>query len=1008
MKRKATFLVLFTFLVQYVYAQQAKTLLGRVNDEKGLPLIGASVYVTNEKYNAVTDKNGDFRVAYDNESNYLKITFIGYKTVDISISEFKRSGKVNLSPDGNDMDEVIIVGYGAQKKATVTGAVAQVTGAEMLKSPVGNASGALVGRVSGIQTFQKSGQPGNDATEIRIRGTGTFAGSSSPLVIVDGVQRSFEQLDMEEIETISVLKDASATAVYGVRGANGVIVVTTKRGLQGPAKVSYTSNLSLQTPTRMPKPLNSYDFARLFNEGMLNDNPLAAPRYTAEDLQKYQDGSDPIFYPNTNWYDMVMAKNELQQKHNVNINGGTKFARYFVSLGYFTQGGLQKEFNESYGYSNKDDYKRFNYRSNIDMDVTPTTKIALTLGGKKGDKRRVPGSVFYRDIINTPALTTPGIINGKLIFLENQALRNPVANLMTGLDTYSENHLEINLQGTQKLDALIKGLSLKGTFAYDNDYRQKISRSKAEPTYTAIRAIVDGESRVVYRQAGEATELGAPTETYDQLNERIYMEAALTYQQKFGKHEVSGLALANSSKRWFPGGGFPGVPISYMEFVGRATYNYDYKYLAEVNMGYNGSENFPSKSRFGFFPAASVGWVASEEALFKKIISAKVLSYLKFRASYGEVGNDALNSERFLYFPSEYVSGDSYVFGETPISYTGYKEGKIGNANVTWEKAVKQNYGVETKFLSNKLSINLDYFYDKRDNILTNLQTVPSHTGIQNYGAYNIGATQNRGFELELGWDHQVGKVNYWIKSNYSFARNKIIEMDEAMDRDNPQLWRTGKRIGEVFGYTFAGFFNDQDEVNAWPSQFGFTLGPGDVKFKDINGDGVIDTRDLSPMLNPTFPEISYAFSGGFSVANFDMSFLFQGSANVSSSLGQEFMKPFSALGSGFEHALDRWYPGNEANAKYPKLTVNYTNDNNYMSSRIYTQDAAYLRLRNVEAGYKFDFKSLGISSIRVFVSGQNLLTWDKLGIIDPEASASTNMTYPQLKIYNVGLNVKF
>ena len=1007
---KLLILPILSILWTSVSAQQV-VLKGEVRDEMNLTVPGAAVKLLGSNQQRVTNDKGyfEFRLKEADTSRNVSVSFVGYGVSQYTLKS-NVINQLQLKNSAFNLQETVVVGFGTQKKATVTGSISQISGSELLKSPIANVSGALVGRLSGIQTRQNSGMPGNDDTQIRIRGTGTFAGSTNPLVLVDGVERSFNQLDMQEIESVTVLKDASTTAIYGIRGANGVILVTTKRGKEGPAKISYTANLGLQLPTRLPEAVNSFEFATLFNEAQLNDNPIAIPRFSATDLQKYKDGSDPLFYPDVDWFDAVFLDYAPQQQHNVNVRGGTKSAKYFISLGYLSQQGLQKEFNQKYNYSNKDNYQRFNLRSNLDMDITPSTKLALTLNGRTGDKNRTPttGTTLYGQILTSPPTTSPGLFDGKLILLQGQRDGNPIERLTGGFQKYSENHIDITLDGKQRLDVITEGLSLNARASYDNDYRQLVTRSKSEPLYTAIRTTVNGVEQAVFRQSREAPLLGNPVESYDSPNEQFYTEASLNYQRSFGKNNVSAVALANIRKQWFPGGGYPGVPVSNQGFVGRVDYNYMAKYLAQVTMGYNGSENFPENSRYGFFPAVSAGYVVSEENFFKKYIPKSVVSYLKFRASYGVTGNDQIGGNRFIYFPSEYVAGSNYVFGDNPISYPSYREGKIGNSQVTWERAVKRNFALDAKFLKNKLSLTAEYFYDTRDNILTGLNTVPTHTGIENLGAFNIGSTQNGGFELDLGWDHSIGKFNYWIKGNYSFARNKIIEQDEAFDLNNPQLNRTGRRIGETFGYIFDGFFRNQEEVNSWPSQAGVTIVPGDVRYLDINGDGLIDTRDQTAIASPNFPEISYAFSAGFNYKKFDGSFLFQGTGNMSTTLGDVFLRPFSLLGTAYTNALGRWTPSTAETATFPRLTTSYANQNNYLQSELWVQDASYLRLRNVELGYTLSIKKLGISTMRIYANGQNLLTFDKLKIVDPEASASSAVTYPQVVTYNFGVNINF
>lgn len=998
------------FSVQFLYAQKA-VLKGTVVDvETGETLIGANVSVKGTAVGTITDIDGNFVLNVTVDEPILTVSYVGYQRTEIQAKVGKKT-VIRLRPDSKQLEEVVIVGYGTQTKATVTGAISEMKSEEILQAPVGNVTNALAGRMPGLQVQQRSGLPGADDTTIRIRGIETYnSDAGGVLVLVDGVERSFSQLDPEEIETITVLKDASSTAVYGIRGANGVIIVTTKRGQKGRAKISYSGNVALQAPTRLPKLLSAYEHAMLFNEARRNDVSNPTDLFKDKELQKFQDGSDPIFYPNTDWYDLCLEDFALQTKHNVSITGGTDFVRYYVTLGYYSQKGIQKEFNEQYGYSNKDNFQRFNVRTNVDMNITKSTQLKLTLGGKNGNKNR-HGSDFWKTLTKTTAIASPGVIDGKNIELEGRKAILPNAKLCGGYTTYSDSHIDVNLELSQRLDFITQGLSVRGKVAYDDNYSQKVSRTKTEPTYIPRYAIVDGEEAIVYEQKGELGELGNPKEEFEGRSRRVYAEAALSYNRKFGKHAVSGLGLFNMNKQRFHGKQYPGVPTGYLEYVGRATYNYDYKYLFEVNVGYNGSENFPENKRFGLFPAFSLGWVVTKEKFVQNLIGTKVLSYLKLRASYGEVGNDKLGNLRFMYFPSEYQSGSTVYFGEDYISYKGYKEGKLGNPDVTWERSKKQNYALEMKLFSDRLFVNFDYFSSKRDNILTKLSTVPSHTAVAASDGYNIGKTENHGFEVEAGWNDKIGKVNYWIKGNYSFARNKIIEKDEAFNLENPQLWQTGRRIGEVFGYVFDGFFNSYEEVEQAPEQFGVELKPGDVRYVDVNGDGIVNTDDRVPLRYPKFPEVNYGFSAGLSYKNFDVSVLFQGATNVSIELADNFKYPFYELGSAFKHSLDRWTPANAANAKYPRVVTNYSNPNNYYLSDLWLKDASYLRLKNVQIGYHFSgslLQSIGVSSLRVYANAQNLFTWDKVGIVDPESYASGGMSYPQMKVYNFGINVQF
>jgi TonB-linked SusC/RagA family outer membrane protein len=985
---------------------------GKLLNERGEPLTGCTVSEKGTQNFSQSAADGSFTIDVAGPSSIIIISYVGYETQEVKVGSLNNY-TITLVPSASNMDQVVVVGYSSQKKATVTGAISTVKGADLIKSPVPNLTAAVVGRVPGLLSVQRSGQPGNDETTLRIRGIGTLDNSNAaPLVLVDGVERPFSRIDPNEVESISVLKDAASTAVYGIRGANGVILVTTIKGKEGPAKVNYTGNYAVQVPTRLPKFLDGYDFSVLQVEAQLNDNPTVTPMFSKEELQIFKDGSDPLFYPNIDWLEFMMHDYAPQQQHNVNISGGTSVAKYFVSLGYLDQEGLWKQFAKE--YNNNDLYKKFNFRSNLDLDISKTTKANIQIGGFTSN-RSSPGGSPFLDILAAATNGTPGMWEGKVISLARANGRNALGTFFDGFDRYSNSVLNLNVGLKQKFDFITKGLSGRLIGAYDSEYGQSRGFSRSFARYSAEKIDVNGDGipDPILRQSGEDGVLNDPSESFTR-SKRVYLEAAMEYNNTFGKHALSGLLLYTQRKQFYHALSYPGIPLGYQDFVTRFTYNYDQKYLLEFNMGRNGSENFPVKSRFGWFPAVSGGWVVTNEPFVKNLIGSDALSYFKLRASYGVVGNDRMGTSRFLYFPSEYLSGGGAIFGEDPVSRAGYYEGKIGNPNVTWEKSLKQNYAAEFRFIKNKLTLNLDYFIEARSNILTGRRTVPTHVAAVLQDSYNIGSVENGGYEIELGWNDKIGKSNYWLRGNYSFARNKILFMDEAYNTQYPLLNQTGQRVGEVFGYTFMGFFNSQEDISKWPRQFNMNQRPGDVKYADVTGDGIVDVNDRSPIMNPSFPEINYGFSGGFTIKKFDFSFLFQGAANMSMSLGFNALLPFSAYGSAMDFIRDRWYagsPDNNATAKIPRLTLNYADLTNYYNSSLWVRDASYLRLRNVQIAYNLngDFlRKIGANSMRVFVSGQNLLTWDTLKFIDPENVATGSMTYPQLKVFNFGVNLQF
>lgn len=988
------------------------TIKGKLLNERGEALAGCTVTEKGTKNSTQSGADGSFSIDVQGPSSIIVISYVGYESQEVKVGNLNNYN-ITLVPSASNMDQVVVVGYSSQKKATVTGAISTVKGADLVKAPVPNLTAAVVGRVPGLLSVQRSGQPGNDETTLRIRGIGTLDnGNAAPLVLVDGVERPFSRIDPNEVESISVLKDAASTAVYGIRGANGVILVTTLKGKEGPAKVSYSGNYALQVPTRLPEFLNGYDFSVLQVEAQLNDNPTATPMFSKDELQIFKDGSDPLFYPDIDWLKFMMHDNAPQQQHNVNISGGTSVAKYFVSLGYLGQEGLWKQFVKE--YNNNDLYKKFNFRSNLELDISKTTKANVQIGGFTSN-RSSPGGSPFLDILAAATNGTAGLWDGKFVTLARANGRNALGTFFDGFDRYSNSVLNLNVGLKQKFDFLLKGLSGRVMGAYDSEYGQSRGFSRSYAKYAAEKIDVNGDGipDPILRQAGEDGVLNDPSESFSR-SKRVYLESALEYNNTFGKHAVSGLLLYTQRKQFYHSLSYPGIPLGYQDFVTRITYNYSQKYMLEFNMGRNGSENFPVNSRFGWFPAVSAGWVVTNEPFVKKAIGENFLSYLKLRSSYGFVGNDKMGSLRFMYFPSEYLGGGGAIFGEDPVSRSGLYEGKLGNPNVTWEKSLKQNYAAEFRFFKNKLSLNIDYFREERSNILTARRTVPIHVAAVLQDAYNIGRVKNGGYEIELGWSDMIGKTSYYLRGNYSFARNKILFMDEAYNTQYPLLNQTGQRVGEVFGYKFMGFFNSQDDINKWPRQFNMNQRPGDVKYADLTGDGIVDVNDRSPIMNPSFPEINYGFSGGFTYKNLDVSFLFQGAANMSMSLGFNALLPFSAYGSAMGFIKDRWYagsPDNNANAKIPRLTLNYADLTNYYNSSLWIRDASYLRLRNVQVAYNLKgsfLNKIGANSLRLFVSGQNLLTFDTLKFIDPENVASGSMTYPQLKVFNFGVNLQF
>ncbi len=1000
---------------------------GMVSDDTG-SIVGASVKIVGSKTGTVTDINGVFHLKVPTGAK-LEISSVGYET-KVVVFKGERNLQVRLHETAVALDDVQVIAYGTTRKVTVTGALSSVNSQELLKSPVASMSNALTGKISGLSSVQSSGQPGADNAQLFIRGVGSLSTSlSRPLILVDGVERSFTQIDPNEVDNVTVLKDASATAVFGVRGANGVILVTTKRGSKNKPRVSFSSSSGVQMPSRVPEFANSYEWASEFNKAQRHDgvadNMLA---FTEDDLEKFRTHSSPLTHPDVNWTEMMIRNAAVQSQHNLNISGGTDRVKYFASLGVFSQEGLFKVFKNRNDKGFK--YNRYNYRVNLDIDVTRTTAAKINLGGYLNNRREPnynngsSSSITYlfRDLYSAVPFSGAGLVDGKRIRMNSNQFK--IGNLQDGLNIYygkgynttANNTLNFDFTLTQRLDFLTRGLNFHVKAAYNSGVTIVKRREGREPFYEPV---LTPEGEVALKLVETYQKLGFAEG--DGLSKNWYFEGAFNYKRNFGKHHVSALAMYNQTMKYYPSSTYPDIPRSYVGLVGRATYDYMTKYLADFSMGYNGSENFAKGHRFGFFPAGSLGWIVSEEPFFKPLRST--VSYLKFRASLGKVGNDITSdSSRFLYLPDTYViSAGTYSFGTTTSTKVrGASEGKVGNPDVTWETATKQNYGVDMKLLGNRLTFNFDYFIEHRRNILISRGVIPVYLAVQ-LPTVNLGKVNNKGYEVSLRWEEKVKNVRYYIGGNLSYAKNKIIFRDEIT---YPYEWmqRTGKPVGQGFGYVFDGFFTEEEAANydqlkgkeggIADQGSGFIPLAGDVKYKDLNGDMKIDEKDVRDIGYPGYPLYSLGLNMGLSWKGFDFSATFAGAFQTSRLLSLPYRIPFGEMNnwSLMRYMIDdAWTPEKGDAATAPAISLR-SKSHNYLDSDLWLRNASYLRLKNIEVGYSFPkriTKSLRLNTLRVAVSGYNLLTFDNLKISDPEINPD-GRTYPLIKILNFGLNIGF
>ncbi len=1043
-------LALFCLMPNEVFAQDL-TVTGTVHDETGEPLIGVSVVIQGRGAGGITDIDGNFRIQSVKRGATLEFSYVGYKTLQRRV-EGSNMGVVVLQPDQTSLDEVVVIAYGQQKKVTITGAVSAVGGEELLKAPVANVGNALQGKLPGISVVQPSGMPGADEPVIRVRGVGSL-NSAEPLVLVDGVERSFGQLDPNEIADISILKDASATAVFGVRGANGVILVTTKRGAPGKASVTVSASAAIQQISKFVEFADSYTYGKMWNYSAITDAlpmnqwPGTANiadytpyvdngiRFSQDVMEHFRKGDMPTTFPNTNWIKYIMDDTAWQEQVNVNVSGGTEKVRYFVSAGFLNQNSLFKTFSKNDDENFK--FNRFNYRANLDINVSKYSQLALTLGGRVQNRTTMGGGegFLFRYLQGATPYAGAGIdAQGRHIVADEAIVgpydRDALSNYYDlGYVNESTNVLNLDLQYKLDMSFLTPGLEFKIKGSYNTDYTAQKNRQNGFGTgVTYVATLVDGKE--VLRKENITWPL--PYSEGKWGNRNWYAEASFSYNRKFGRHNVGALLLYNQSKTYYPWDSdnsiYTGIPRGYVGLVGRITYDYDTRYMIDFNIGYNGSENFAEGKRYGTFPSFSLGWIPSSEKWWEPI--KKYIGYLKIRGSWGKVGNDNTNGHRFLYLPGAWTFYQGSMttnpqtrganFGQTGNNWLqAVRELTAGNPNVTWETASKWNLGLDAAFINDRLTLNLDFFWEDRKDILeSNANTLPAITSL--VASYvNHGRVKNHGYEMTLKWADKIGDVRYSISPSLAFVKNKIVDMYEVPPMYD-YLSRIGLPVGQRFGYDLFEFYQPGTEerykaaYNAdMPDQM-VELKYGDAVYVDLNNDGVIDQNDQKPLGYTDTPEITWSVNGSLNWKGLDFSMLWVGAAHTSRQLNGYFRDQF---GSTNTSALAQWVADNSwtednPNAILPRISFNNRVHNN-RDSRAWIINSRYVRLKNVELGYTINKpKWLPLLNyIRFYVSGQNLLTFADFKGNDPEAPGSGldyGVRYPMTRVYNFGFQVNF
>ena len=1028
------------------------TIQGSVVDSEGLPVIGAGVTIKGTTTGVAADVDGNFALVVPGETAVLEVSALGYVPEEVTVGK-QRTFTIVLRDDTQTLEATVVVAYGTQTKATVTGALTSIDNKSLIKAPVADVTNILAGQMPGVTTVQETGQPGEDYAKIYIRGVGSLSDSNAePLILVDGVERPLNTVDPNEIESLSVLKDAASTAVFGVRGANGVVIVTTKRGDAGKPKISVSSITGLQAPMSYIEQCDSYDFARYYNVYQWNDGKNQQGLYfTREAIEAYRTGSDPIMYPNTHWNELMFRKAFLQTKNNINISGGSDKVRYFVSMGYMFQNGLLKQIPDV-TYDNNYAYNRYNYRANLDFKLTETTDMKFNISGVIGNTREPldsdRGNIWMLTMLWAHPTASPGIVNGMPVTVVSyDALPDGLTKwngweyyYWSGYQSKYKTTLGMDMTITQRLDFITQGLSVAVKGSYDTDMALTKKRSGSGGYHQTIEyaSWADGSGLSMSDPAFDRTYVpvisgSEPTLSYSESTDddkSWYLEARIDYSRKFAhKHAVSGLLLYNQSRDYYPKN-YSWLPNGYVGYVARVTYGYADKYLIDLSAGYNGSENFaPGKTRYGLFPSASLGWVVSEEKFMKK---ARWIDFLKLRASVGLVGSDKSSKDtkaRFMYMDGVWNDAGSYYFGTGKSDgVPRYEIGTPGNKGVTWETALKANVGLDFDLFNYRLHFSGDLFQEHRTGILIYPNTLP---GIIPFtpSDMNLGIVDNRGFEVELGWKDHIGAFTYDINANVTFARNKIIEEGEVEPQYEYQR-ETGGPTGRYLLYQFerlyqkSDFYTDANGVlrlNPDLPQPANAVYPGDCMYKDLNGDNIIDGLDKMYDGYPNRPEYVFGSNWKFGYKGFNMNLNWVAATNVSRVWNDDYRIPFT--NSGHRGLLkifaenswidndNPWAPGRE-DGTLPRFTkTNYPW--NSEDSTLWTVDASYIRLKSASFGYTFSrsrfFDKLGISSLGVMFTGYNLWTLSKMTLQDPEAkSKSSDGQYPLVKTYNLAININF
>lgn len=1024
--------------VTTILQQQKQTITGTIlTGDTNEPAIGATVYLRNSTTGTVTDVNGKYSITVEGIGGVLEFSYIGYKKQEVAVTG-QTTIDIVLQPDTEVLEEVVVVGYGSQKKESVVGAISTLD-VTKLTVPGSSISNALAGQLSGIVAMSRSGEPGkNSSADFYIRGVSSFKGTSTPLVLVDGIERDLDLVDTDDIASFSILKDASASAVYGVRGANGVILITTKKGAVGKPQVNVRTEFGFTQPTKRPQMLGSAEWAELYNEA------YGSKYYSADDIEKYRTNADPDLYPNVDWFDALFDDMAANQRVNLNITGGSDIVKYYVSGAFYNESSIYKNAGNIYGYNPSIRYNKFNFRANVDLNLTKSTVVNFNLANIY-EKSFGPGyGDTDTDIWSYTFMTSPNAFpvqysDGKLSGPSSDSGNNPWNMLAhSGYREQFWNSAQSLIGVTQDIGELwkpLKGLTANIKFSWDAWNTTLQRRSKIESFYHARGRAEDGS--LIYDRNDEG--IWIPVHTGDEnLSFLIgrsgtmtrYLEGSLTYNRVFNEiHRVGALLLYNQKihTNTQAGNGDDALPYKNQGLAARATYAFKDTYFAEVNLGYNGSENFARGHRFGFFPAVAVGWMMSNEKWFQP--ATKVIDMLKLKASYGKVGNDDIGGQRRWVYESNIVNSGSWNYGsDGSQGGTGIRIGEVENLNASWEEALKINAGIEFS-LFNKVRVQADYFREERSGIFLQRAGLPAIVGVSTIPYVNIGKTLNQGFDATVEYTHQVNKdLMLTARGNFTFNRNELLNNDEP-DWEYKYQNRIGKPFGsggslQPFGLVALGLFESQEEIDNSPVQNFGEYRVGDIKYQDINGDGIIDSQDQIAIGYTNLPEITYGFGATAQYKEWDFNIFFQGVARTSFFLnGSSIRTPFSS-GNMERSAINEDIYGNvwmstntpeqNANVIYPRLSMGSGGagaSNNSQTSTWWLRDGSFLRMKSLEIGYSLPKTLLQksfIKTLRFYVAGNNLLQFSPFKLWDPEKGSTDGSGYPLNRMFSIGFNANF